>query len=391
MRRGLAVLSAAVVAGLVPVASGATQSAGATRSTVQVAAAKLPHALQMLSVSVVPRSSTVWALAVHVADQGQGPSHYFALRRRGGTWSSEKINSRDDLGLQQVDAVSPSSIWAVGVRGAHTELPWIEHSTGKGFHHVAVPGLPHGLFNDVSSSSPADVWAVGVRANKHALIVHWNGHRWAMMPTTGLAGDLTFQNVSVSGPDNVWVVAEEGPSLQTLPELFHWNGTTWSVVTLPVKGIVTPISVVTTGPNRVWFVGEDLVNSKKYGTRTLTYAMAWNGTVWKHEPSATPSPTEADLNDVVGVGHDLVAVGLSYSKLGDQRPLVLRLVGGRWKAQSIKAAGKNSGLVDASMSAKGAVAVGDWFAGQPGHLGGSSTASPLIDSRHGSHWVQQNP
>jgi hypothetical protein len=389
-------MSAAIIAGLLPAVAVAAQPAGAVgarggQARLGLAAAKLPHALQMVSVSVVPRSSTVWALAVHVADQGQGASHFFALRRRGGAWSSEKISSRDDLGLEQVDAVSASSIWAVGVRGVHTELPWIEHSTGKGFHHVAVPGLPHGLFNDIASSSPSDVWAVGVRANKHALVVHWDGHHWTVMPTTGLSGDLTLQNVSASGPDNVWATGEEGPSLQTLPELFHWNGATWSVVTLPVKGIVTPISVVTTGPERVWFVGQDLVNSTKYGSRTVTYVMAWNGSVWKREPSATPSPTEADLNDVVGVGHDIVAVGTAYSKLGDQRPFVLRLVGGRWKKQSIKAPGKNSGLVDASISTKAAVAVGDWFAGHPGQLGGSSTGLPLIDSRHGSRWVQQKP
>ena len=92
----------------------------------------------------------------------------------------------------------------------------------------------------VAALSPADVWAVGTgpgvptggfSAHPTAVIEHWDGTSWTVVPSPnpnpqGNNGLVAVAGVSAS---DVWAVGHQllGPFTE------HWNGKSWTIVTTP--------------------------------------------------------------------------------------------------------------------------------------------------------------
>ena len=101
----------------------------------------------------------------------------------------------------------------------------------------------------VSTASAADVWAVGqaedANGNSQALIEHWNGAAWNVVPgPTVLEGNLL--GVAAISADNVWAVGSmltRASVQQALIE--HWNGVQWRRVKNPVTGPGTVLNAIT--------------------------------------------------------------------------------------------------------------------------------------------------
>ena len=68
--------------------------------------------------------------------------------------------------------------------------------------------------------------------------MHWNGHRWSyvQVPKTVLAKSY-FKHIVALGPKNVWLDVDstfDEPAPTTV-RAEHWNGKSWSSVTIPAR------------------------------------------------------------------------------------------------------------------------------------------------------------
>lgn len=114
-----------------------------------------------------------------------------------------------------------------------------------------------------SALSTSDVWAVGVQQGSsckfETLVEHWNGTRWSVIPSPnpGSTGNHLY-GVKAIGPDDVWAVGQQlGASSPDEALIEHWDGSGWSVVPSPTHGSASAMLFSVVGSARgVWAVGE---------------------------------------------------------------------------------------------------------------------------------------
>ena len=185
---------------------------------------------------VSARAATdVWAVG-HTEVSGLAGPRAFIVRWNGGRWvrlSAPNRGSIEDHNLLTgVVAISSSDAWAVGSfrtvdgsRAAALTLHW------NGSAWRSVPNRCGQGLEDVFALSSTNVWAVGGGST-----CRWDGQQWirypaAPGPNPGQSIDL--QDVSGTGPSNVWAVGVLGSSCGEGQVCFsgvieRWNGTSWS-------------------------------------------------------------------------------------------------------------------------------------------------------------------
>lgn len=207
-----------------------------------------------------------------------------------------------------------------------------------------VPGVDrHGfnLLHDVDATSSADIWAVGAYHNSRSnavetLIEHWDGSRWAQVPSPNLPGRETYlRSVDAIAPDDAWAVG--GSNIRSLAT--HWDGSGWSIVPTPALTYTGSTysnslnAVTAVSSNDVWagsyvggVFGEDFI---------LSYELSflhWDGREWNVvqgvETGGFPKVTDMSAisaNDVWAVGYE----DSSYY-YPSSRPLFLHWDGQVW-------------------------------------------------------------
>jgi len=229
--------------------------------------------------------------------------------------------------LAALTVISANDIWAVGsgVIGDETATATL-HWNGTRWSVIPSPNVGPEVDNSlagVAAVSSNDIWAVGTQqptnlTDPSALILHWNGSGWTIVPNVSPEGSH-LQAASAVASNDVWATgySEAG----TLAE--HWDGSSWSVVQTASGGSLDPVflpGVVALSSNNVWSVGEALQSG--HLSRTLTEQ--WNGTSWV----VVQSPNlGADHNELFGVdatpGGTLWAGGTVYN-YPSQRTLIER-------------------------------------------------------------------
>jgi len=153
--------------------------------------------------------------------------------------------------------------------------------------------------NAVAATSASDAWAVGAYntgTTDKTLIEHWNGTKWAQMPSPNPAGPLAeigLNAVAATSASDAWAVGayNTGTTDKTLIE--HWDGHTWKLVASPNPAPHNSLlSVAATSAGNAWAVG-----TRSTGTTQLTLILRWNGTAWK----LVPSPSPGEVNELAGV------------------------------------------------------------------------------------------
>src|SRR5262249_5512555 len=137
----------------------------------------------------------------------------------------------------------------------------------------------------VSADSSSDVRAVG-----GATSLHWDGTSWSQIPTARLRfGGVVA--VTALSPTNVWAVGA-GPGVPTggfsahpTAVIEHWDGTTWSVVPSPnpnPQGNNSLVAVAAVSANDIWAVGHQLLGP---------FTEHWDGKKWSivNTPSGVAS------------------------------------------------------------------------------------------------------
>lgn len=163
---------------------------------------------------------------------------------------------------------------------------------------------PARSFADVAGISVHDAWAVGSMVDgsgvSHALIQHWNGVRWNVVPSPHPGQSSTLEHVRVFTRDNVWVAGSFSESTTISQKLFeHWNGLRWRVTTTPMPEYPSPSPVAPL--------------SFHYPQPPVAY---WDGTNWSLTPSAN-AQGEAVQKVIALSAHDALALGsLSDNRSG---------------------------------------------------------------------------
>jgi hypothetical protein len=131
-------------------------------------------------------------------------------------------------------------------------------------------------FSDVATISKNDVWAVGTTFTNvgftasRALVEHFDGRNWTVVPLPGTAG-TDLETVTAVSATDVWAVG----SSRTL----HWDGRAWSVTTNPSNLLIRKVEHGHGG--LVMALGVNLV-SQQFEVLTRT-ANTW-------QPISTPTP-----------------------------------------------------------------------------------------------------
>lgn len=244
-------------------------------------------------------------------------------------------------------AVSGDDAWAVGVsRSGHTLiLRW------NGHVWAAVPSpspRAGGGLQAVAASSATSGWAVGSTGASppQPLILRWNGKSWGKVVTPAIPGGGYLNSVAASSAGNAWAVGYTAAD-KTLT--LRWNGSAWKRVSSPTPAGGAALYGVTARPGgRAWAVG---------GTSTGTLIEGWNGSRWVTLASP-PSATAGLLTSVADVSaSDAWAVG--YGPGSATKTLILHWDGLTWRKVASPSSAKGSGLNDiAARSANDALAVG---------------------------------
>jgi hypothetical protein len=145
------------------------------------------------------------------------------------------------------------------------------------------PGLAINILNGIAAISANNVWAVGDDADNGApsaqyrpLIEHWNGSSWSVV-TSPMKGTSDFLNgIAAVSASNIWAVGNDRTGLDPNGPYYtfieHWNGSAWKVFKSPSPGSQNDLAAAARVPatTSVWTVGFKQTNAI-YQTLTEFY------------------------------------------------------------------------------------------------------------------------
>lgn len=287
--------------------------------------------------------------------------------------------------LLAVAASGPADAWAVGgyfITGTsgETELPLIEHWNGRKWRLVKSPavGSQGGYLHGVAIVSAKNAWAVGA-AKGGALIEHWNGTTWrviAAAPVPGKNPGTTLTAVAAVSAKSVWAVGSRYKGTGIVPLIEHWNGRKWAVVPSPdPNGIAADdyLNGVAATKSGAWAVG-----SSAPGNIYQTLVLSLTHGKWVKVTSPNPSGLGNWLGAVSAAGTHVLAAGFGgYDNPGIARTLVAHKIGQVFKLDTTANPGppaKQDELYGVAATPDGGWAVG------------RATTQTLILREQSGHW-----
>jgi hypothetical protein len=299
-------------------------------------------------------------------------------------------------GLMKAAAGSAAAVLlAIGPAGAAGA------STGWVIQRVPVPAGAHGAYlQSVSCVSGGACLAVGDYAEPGAkgklsgqpyAVRKTAGTGWKVLTLAPPAGLSTgsFTGVSCASASFCAAVGYYTSSTTnaTEPLAETWNGTAWSVQSIPVpagSGLPELYGVSCASPTVCMAVGTYTTTSGEYN-----WAVAWNGTSWATVPTASEPGTDADALQGVSCPSvsSCMAVGVDYPTTGPGEVLVAESWNGStWTNTSVqKPAGVKGSLLWAvsCSSASACTIIGDNLAP------GTAADSALAERWNGTSWSIQ--
>lgn len=302
-------------------------------------------------------------------------------------------------------ATMTAAIAVVLAAGCSTARPAVsQHKMASPAPPGAVPGRSGGSesLDAVAALGESDAWAVGTQtplpSGTYPLTEHWDGARWQVVPcpspvANGAWTRSSLAAVAIDAPGDAWVVGDWSPIEHNAPSyalIEHWNGAKWSIVPVPKPlGYSTTLaSVAAISPTAAWAIGS---GTNASGQR-VTIFMGWNGTSWRYLPGPVgifPGPGGLAATSA----HDVWLVGEEgATKSAPQwHNLIEHWSGSQWmivpEPYEFRSLTPNIGLSAVGGSSGGDVwAVGSYRPGRKAHT------IPLIEHWDGTHWrVQPSP
>ena len=307
----------------------------------------------------------------------------------GSSWTQVKVAPPGATLVQLNAVVAPSAteVWAFGY------THYAQHWNGTVWTRVALP-VPKGAqspeFDGAAAVSPNDIWAVGDAEFRgstyaaHAVVDHWNGHRWRMVASVPSGGYSRLAGVTALSATNVWAVGvvgvNTGKRITERTLIIHWNGKAWKRIPSPSPATrYTPAgsksdslaAVAGASSEDVWAVGSYYRVAADGEHAMHPLVLHWNGVRWTQVPS--PDPAGAGHRSFLfGVTAPSVtgvwAVG-SAARHGNQHALAEHWDGTRW---NIVPTTRNPLFGVSGVSANDVWAAGGWTSGDVEHWDGNA-------------------
>ncbi len=247
--------------------------------------------------------------------------------------------------------------WAVGyyINGKFEQKTLIEHFDGAVWSVApsASPGQKQNILYGVAAISDDDAWAVGARQDSaglwRTLAEHWDGSTWSVVDSVdvGVNGNQ-FYAVAARASSDVFAVGQQaGAGFPSEALIEHWDGKAWSVIPSPADAHATalPLGVAATA-NSLTVVGQQEPDTAPYTTYVATGPASWLSTKLSIQDTPNSGANENDLFGVAtaadgstwAVGWDII------NKMDNHDPLVLSKKGGVWSLVSSPSLGADSGF-----------------------------------------------
>jgi len=224
---------------------------------------------------------------------------------------------------------------------SRNDRPLVETWTGTRWiiRHPAPPPADSSYFRSVSCPAVGDCIAVGANNTDPSATVPlaeiWNGTQWSLQSIPAPPGSSSLSGVSCAAPDACTAVGFDANGSAGVPFAERWDGTAWALqaVAAPAggssgfNGVSCPIATT------CFAVGS--------GTDASTGALVplaekWDGTRWTIQ--ATPEPPRTDIGFLLAVDcratGGCTAAGTYFPDSGNELILIERLRSGRWGVQS---------------------------------------------------------
>jgi hypothetical protein len=292
--------------------------------------------------------------------------------------------------LHGVTAITNNNVWAVGESfGGNSHQSLIEHWNGKVWQIVPTPDrILSPTLQAVAALPGTDrVWAVGSQYTAthgyQPLIEHWNGKVWQIVSSPLIkdqvgSGTNTLQSVLAISKDNAWATGIYSNHQSQTALIEHWNGKQWSIVpgaSVPGNPQSTNLTGMTAlSANNIWAVGTSIWSNGYDTFKTLTEH--WDGHTWHYVPAPNPGTGSNILHSVTSIPgtNQLLAVGELDNTNQRSQILTERWNGKSWQVIS-STNGKTLGTALVSVTARSAFdawAVGVGTGGLIAHWDGTN-------------------
>ena len=311
-----------------------------------------------------PSATNCWAIGTYLSAKLAFLDE--ALHWNGSKWIQVAVPSPGGTGNDDFSELlagrctAADNCWAVGDYGQRggAELDLVLHWNGTRWSKVTVPspggtgtGSVNALF-DIACRSSSSCWAAGeygldgggivaIRNN----VLHWNGTKWSQItvPNPGGTNNGDSNELdSIRCPSNNACVAvgQTETTFTSLNQALHWDGTTWTVTTVPDPAGTAQndfnflANLACTSSANCW-AGGFYYTEEGADTLILNQILHWDGTAWTQASTPQPGGTGAgDGNQINGVdcasASDCWAVGAYSGGAGAGLNEALRWDGTTW-------------------------------------------------------------
>ncbi|MGH3663608.1 MAG: hypothetical protein ACRDTQ_17360 [Micromonosporaceae bacterium] len=227
--------------------------------------------------------------------------------------------------LEDIAVIGTRDAWAVGAEWTPEKMVGMaEHWDGQRWTKQTVPGSPSDIFTDVSASGSDDVWVLADTHGQGPSFRRWDGTEWTQ-PTPedlpGIPGRVTLRDISAVSPDDAWAVGSYSPETGPRETLVQrWDGQAWSRVGTPDRQVEL-VAVSALAPDNVWAVGWH--TPEDFNVLTV---LRWDGQTW--HTTLIPVPGKhAQLMDIRAVSDQEVwATGQV-----EGQPVAMLWDGAKWR------------------------------------------------------------
>jgi hypothetical protein len=296
--------------------------------------------------------------------------------------------------LNNVTCVSASDCWAVGEYNFGTPASplyrtAIEQWNGTSWTTVVSPDQSGTNFlQGITCTSASNCWAVGdyVLTNHYqTLIQRWNGTTWSRVssPNTSTTQSNNLYSVACASDSQCWSVGNYLDSaLNTHPLAEQWDGSTWSIITLPANN--TSLSafdgVTCASSSECWIVGYYTAGSG-FSAQYQTLVEQWNGTGWSIIASPNTATTQLNILNAVACSSISDCWSVGYYQNGSvYQTLTEHWNGSSWSLVS----SPNVGTQNNYLSSATCSSASDCWA--TGYDGASGSYQILTEHWDGTSW-----
>ena len=226
----------------------------------------------------VDATGTLWVAGERTTDEGE---RHLVLRWDGSAWEQMDVPSVGVEGfLTDIEAVSPTDVWAVGAYDSRKGLEQsvVMHFDGTAWtrHRAPSPGCCSSLF-DVSLSSSGEGWASGTA--RASLVLRLQGETWERVPVD--LGRMRVGVVEAVDGGRAWasgyVDRGGGPPQGAI---LRWNEARWRRVEVPDPAGKESYYGIDSNVGGVWAAGARW----RRATRWSPYAIVRRDGSWSRVP-----------------------------------------------------------------------------------------------------------